>query len=220
MQPVSPLKRLLSDNVAKWSLGVALAMVGAAGITVWLRWPLTFEQGARILELLMLGVGLQSLILLWAQNRAMTIWNSVRSYHDYFQEFPPEHRITELEDLAERLGFLQCLLDLSPIPKPIVEAIESTRQSRLTVRKFLDDYEEFCAAVNARVVDPEYAYGIEGTRVIRVKMVFEPLISRMRAENRYTRCYLELMKLGDEWKLRREAEARATNNAAGVQPTT
>lgn len=195
-------------------------MVAVAGVAAWAQWPLKFSTGARILELLVLGIGLQSIILLWAQNRAMTIWNSVRSYHDYFQEFPPEHRIEAMENLAEKLGFLQCLLDLTPIPKTVVDAIESTRESRLTVRKFLDDYEEFCAAVNARVVDPEYAYGIEGTRVIRVKIVFEPLISRMRAENKYTRCYLELMKLGEEWKLRREREARAINNAAGVQPTT
>ncbi|MNN38781.1 hypothetical protein D3C81_1527930 [compost metagenome] len=88
---------------------------------------------------------------------------------------------------------------------------------RSVLSSYLDDFEEFCGAVNAGVVNGDYAYKLESTRVIRIWVVFNPYIRKSRHNHNDERCYLEIERLGSAWKQRRDAESTAvtTNNGMG-----
>lgn len=211
---------LWQDAASRWVAGIAILIIVAGIVAYWLLRPLQLEQTERLVELVITAIGIESLILIVAQGRATIVWNRLFAYHKFFQDRPPEHRIDALQKMAVELGCMNCIKGVEPLPKTAIPAILNNREHLFTVSKYLDDFEVLCGAINARIVDPEYAYHLEGTRVIRAFVMFDPLICELRKENKYSRCYLELQRLGAQWKKRREEEEASDNHRKGVPAST
>lgn len=82
----------------------------------------------------------------------------------------------------------------------------------------MNDFEEFCGAINAGVVSETYARELEGSRTINAYFGFEEVIKLIRDEevqhrqsegehrDVHRKPYHELRKVAVVWKRRREAE--------------
>ena len=213
--------RTLWGDRASRGVGIALILIAAVAWTCYLDiGPLPFDDLMRYVQLWAMIAGLLSLVVLLAQSRAEVVWRRLLSYHTYFQDKPPTERLEKLRNLAETKGFLDCLKEVKEMPRAAAMSILQDENASFTVCKYLDDFEMLSAAIHARIVDPEYAYHLEGTRVIRAFIVFKPMIREFRHENEYTRCYLELERLADTWCERRRKETQKRNNTQGVPEAT
>lgn len=162
-----------------------LACVNFAAIAFlahWL-WPFLhshdFSVQAQAINILLLALGTTSILVLAAQWRQQGAWNRVLSYHQYFSELPRRENVVTLETCLARLNIAPPTM-ADPFKSKDVDSIledsGSGRRARVICQGYLDDFEEFCAAVNARVISDRYAIDIEGSRVIRAFYGFEPLI--------------------------------------------
>lgn len=195
------------------------AILLAAAIVIWAvpATRSTFESVARVVELAILTIGLTSLVLLARQTRTTAKWSKLLSYHQFFGDLITKEMVVALQETAKLCTFEECMKKLEPMSSAAVDAVLADPAHDTVVSSYLDEFEEFCAAVHAGIADPEYAYTLEATRVIRAWIVFEPFIRRCRASTKYSRCYLELQRLGSAWKTRREAEESKKDAADGVR---
>jgi hypothetical protein len=91
-------------------------------------------------------------------------------------------------------------------------------KAEIAIREYLNDFEDFAAAVNVGLVDMDYAYHVESARVLNAYYGFEPIINhwlledqQKAAANRATGLapsdyYGELKKLAEGWKARKLEE--------------
>ena len=190
----------------------------------------TFETRARVIELTILSLGLLSLIALIAQLRQTAAWNRVLSYHEYFKELPSADKVRALASTLQRLGIRQPNFG-QPLSDDDVRKVRADTGIQQpdggfreigdsVVRAYLNDFEEFCGAVNAGVVSNCYARELEGTRTINAYYGFEPMIRIYRQQQGEIaaqhatvskgrirgKAYCELRKVAREWKARREWE--------------
>jgi hypothetical protein len=114
-------------------------------------------------------------------------------------------------------GITEKMEGIKELDKHQVDAIFANEAFKSTFARYLDCYEGFCAAVHAGVVDKDYAYTLEATKVIRAWTVFKPFVRRLRSSNEYSRCYLELERLGAAWKQQRDQEIEESNRQQGVR---
>lgn len=203
----------------------------------WL-WPFLhskdFAVQARALNILLLGLGSTSILVLAAQWRQQGAWNRVLSYHQYFSELPRRESFVMLETCFRRLGITPPTT-AEPLKDRDVAAIladsgTTGRRASTICNGYLDDFEEFCAAVNARVVSDRYTIDIEGSRVIRAFYGFEPLIRKLREQQDQamaatgtatrngnpmrSKYYEELERVAKRWREKREKEHRTVANSA------
>lgn len=160
----------------------------------------------RVTEVVLLTVTSGSVLLLCAQLWQTSRWNKILSYHEYFGSLVSSELGTKLQEAAEKCEFSANMKTLTPIDHHILEKILLNPSAEVTIISYLDEFEEFCGAVHAGVTDKTYAYKLEGTRVVRAFSVFSPYIDSKRKENEYTRCYVELVKLGQDWKTLKDKE--------------
>lgn len=233
--------------VVKWVLSriwiylfTVLACINVIAIvflTHWL-WPFLqskdFEVQERAVTLLLLGVGATSVLILAAQWRQQGAWNRVLSYHQYFSELPRRESLVMLETCFRRLSITPPAT-AEPLKDPDVAAILSDsgttgRRASTICKGYLDDFEEFCAAVNAGIVSARYTIDIEGSRVIRAFYGFEPLILKLREQQdramatagtatrngnpMRSKYYEELERVARRWREKREKEHKAVANSA------
>ena len=86
------------------------------------------------------------------------------------------------------------------------------------VREYLNDFEEFAAAINCGLVDEDYVYRLESTRVLGAHFGFRMMVNHWHAEDKdksersggkipvTTDYYGELLSVAERWKVRKEAE--------------
>lgn len=216
--------------------------IAALGTLAWWFWPQwlagDFDKRAHILEIMFLGSGSLSIIMLASQLRQQAAWNKVLSFHEYFSDVPSLENVTalhatfrrlaiELPDFAHPLSDANA--DLIIADTAVDPAIGSGRVSRVIVQAYLDDLEEFCAAVNAGIVSDSYAREIEGTRTIRAYFAFESLIAKLREKQQelvklaqqtgtgarqsrpfQSKYYAELERVARRWRAKREQEHNAS----------
>jgi len=152
------------------------------------------------------------------QVRQTAKWNKLLSYHQFFGELITTDMVKEMLSVAEKCDFKAAMNGVTPMSDDSRRKLEGEPIDVKTVLAYLDEFEEFCGAVQAGVTDHEYAYTLEATRVIRTWIVFGPFIQVQRASHPFSRCYLELERLGSAWKLRREQETQQKYAQDGVQP--
>jgi hypothetical protein len=176
-----------------------------------------------------LWVALPALIALLYQTRANSIWNAVRSYHEFFPEVPEDEKRDQLATL-----FLQANIEFPSLSIPMTDANIETMAALIPVgsatpigrkvvaarlRDYLDAFEVFAGAIHRRVVDEEYAYCLEGTRLIVTYFGFRHFIESLRGESESTlkflvpngnpvhflksKAYAELERVAKEWMSRR-----------------
>lgn len=165
-------------------------------------------------QAIILAFGLTQVYLLYRQDRKNARWRKLLSYHTYFADCPAAERTMEVYSVLEELKCLDVFKGAgSELSDDIVGKILDCPVKAQKIKKYLDGFEQLCAAINCGVVDETYAFGIEGTRVTRVLTIFKPLIGRLQEQN--FRAYLELANLADEWSKKRsklEAEMLATQD--------
>jgi hypothetical protein len=144
------------------------------------------------MELTAFWVGLPALLAVLHQTRNDTRWNGVLSYHDYFDELPVQPK---LDNLYKVLNI--CSVEIPTLLKPLsdedFQKIETAAKPgsaetaalgglrpRGVVRAYLNDFEEFAGAVEQGVVDEDYAYSLEGTRVLVAYFGFRAFIESDR----------------------------------------
>jgi hypothetical protein len=210
-------------KVRAWYVAV-LAGVAIFAITIYAATHCTdghFEQVSRVVEIGVYALGLLSLVFLYKQSSDTARWNKSVTYHSLFQNLVTDEMVEKIWGAAARQHFEEQFRTMQPLTTTSVDLLSGTNeqaaQDGRIVKSYLDTFETLCGAVNCGLVNKEYAYSLEATRVIRVYLVFHPLINRMRASDRYTRCYLELERLGDEWKRRRDDEIAKRQKSDGVK---
>lgn len=206
-------------------------------LTDWL-WPFLhskdFSVQASAVNILLVSIGTTSILVLAAQWRQQGAWNRVLSYHEYFSELPRRESLVMLETCFRRLSITapttaEPLKD-SDVAAILADAGTTGRRASTICKGYLDDFEEFCAAVDARVVSSAYAIDIEGSRVIRAFYGFEPLIRKLREQQDHamattgtatrngnpmrSKYYEELERVARRWRQKREKEHKTLANSA------
>jgi hypothetical protein len=174
----------------------------------------------RVLEVLFAGLGVVGLLLVWAQLRYTATQNKLLSYHEYFGDLPS----------GEKVGMLYAALGRLNVNVPLWQAPLTVNDKDLilndptpvpnaehAVREYLNEFEEFAAAVNSGLVDDEYAYHIESARPVNAYFGFRELIEHWLAQDQMRAArmggvlpevyYGELRKLAERWKRRKLREA-------------
>lgn len=159
-------------------------------------------------------IGLFSIVLAALQVRVNASWNKVLSYHNHFGELITPDVLQKLEEVARAKEFEANLKAGTAICENTAKAIFEHGHSDRVVSCYLDEFEEFACAVNAGVVDDEYAYQLEGTRVARVWTVFRNYVQHCRsAPASSPTVYKQLQALAHRWKDRKEHEHKARERA-------
>jgi len=86
-----------------------------------------------------------------------------------------------------------------PMPSPVVQSICANQESFLDVNDYLNLLEDHAAAVNAGMVDGDFAYQLMGTVIGRDHRLLKPLIERTRHASGLPDCWRELSKLAEKW---------------------
>ena len=184
----------------------------------------------RIAEVTFSALGFCTLLLLWASLRHSSVLNKRLTYHEHFHDLPSGNKVEALYVLLQRLGI--------PTPKAssaltdanaqaiIADTEPPPKKGEIVVREYLNDFEEFAAAVNCGLIDKNYAYHIEGPRTVNAYFGFKAIIERWISlekqlphglETGDAAIYEELRKLSVEWKARMDAEsARERSRPKGV----
>jgi hypothetical protein len=221
------------------AIGIALLIVVAAG-TGYVLCSIPDEQLTRAELLRVLEVGFTalagtSLLFLWAQLRHTGNLNKLIAYHEYFHDLPGPGKVIRLYTAIDRLK-IEIPLWQAPLTEDekdsiLDDSVEAPDRADIAVREYLNDFEEFAAAVNSGLVGEDYAYHLESARTLNAYYGFRELIdhwlaedqkkaSRLRESGIATSDYYgELAKLADRWKVRKLKEAtRQARLHGGVGP--
>lgn len=200
------------DHTARWSGWVLLTGVTIcvfAGVFLLMGKIAARYLGVQVADAMgaaqaiILAFGLTQVYLLYKQDRKNAKWHKLLSYHTYFADCPSAQRV---EALYAALGELEALAAFKGSgaaldPDTVGKILDCPTKSQ-AIRKYLDGFEQLAAAINCGVVDGDYAFGIEGTRVTRTYTIFAPLIRKLQEQN--FRAYLELASLADAWMKERD----------------
>jgi len=182
---------------------------------------------AAIIQTGAIVVGLLSLVLIARQIRATATQTAssaaisrALTYHQFFGDLITAEIRQKMEAAATSCGFKDARKSGEPMTQQAVKCIKEDPGHDGVVASYLDEFEEFCGAIHAGLLDEDYAYGLEATRVIRTWKVFSPYVQATRLETSDHRTYIELERIADAWLKRRadedqrESDARAQRNAA------
>lgn len=150
-------------------------------------------------------LGLFSIVLTALQVRVNATWNKVLSYHNHFGSLITPEVIEKVKKVAIDRGFTDHLTEGTTIPETIAAAILENADSESLIGCYLDEFEEFCGAINAGVVDNDYAYGLEGTRILRVWNIYKLFIKKCReSDGSSPYVYKQLEVVAHRWADRRQ----------------
>lgn len=234
IQSFSLLKRWVSLRwYERWVVITAVLIILLA-LLAWFYGVHSVDRAAAIAEPMFLGLGAVSLILLWAQLRAATnqdnaanIWKRVVCLHEHFGEVPRAEYAEALRRYLHELGIREPPNAYCPLEPEIVERIwadqgtDSRPPGSVLIRRYLNDWEEFCGAIKVGMIDEAYAQAMEGSRVIDAFFGYRASIDKSRhsqSEIRKTKptalsalpfmnkYYIELQTIATKWHLVRMSE--------------
>ncbi|HHA2501847.1 TPA: DUF4760 domain-containing protein [Stenotrophomonas maltophilia] len=164
-------------------------------------------------------IGLFSIVLAAIQVRVNANWNKVLSYHNHFGQLITTDVLDRLEKTAEAKEFTDNLKNRTPISKEVAQAIYDDGKHDRVLSCYLDEFEEFCGAVNLGAVDMDYAYRLEGTRVVKVWEVFQNYAFYCREKMDCPTIYKQLEHLAGNWhdRMEFEKEQRAKADRKGAR---
>lgn len=180
----------------------------------------TRDELLQLLEAIFQALGVVGLILLWAQLRHTATLNKLIAYHRYFHDLPSGEKVKALYEALDRLKLKVPMWQVPFTDKETQIVLADTApvpSAELAIRDYLNDFEEFAAAVNSGFVDDDYAYHIESARPVNAYYGFYAMIEHWLAEDESRALleggivpadyYSELRKLSVRWKARKLAEA-------------
>jgi len=158
-------------------------------------------------------IGLFSIVLAAIQVRVNANWNKVLSYHNHFGQLITTEVLDRLEATADAKGFKDNLQKRTAISLEVSQAIFEDGKHDRVLSCYLDEFEEFCGAVNLGAVDMDYAYRLEGTRVVKVWEVFHNYAVYCRKKLDCPTIYKQLEHLADAWAARMKFEKQQREKA-------
>jgi hypothetical protein len=184
----------------------------------------TRSEVLRISEVACGALGVVSLLLVWAQLRHGARLNKLLAYHEYFHDLPSTSKVRELYATLARLEIAipswQAPLDDAGIKLAVEDKEPPPMKATQVIREYLNDFEEFAAAVKSGLIDEEYAYHLEATRTLNAYFGFRGVVAHWLMEDRKTaekageaaptatNYYGELRSVAERWKARKQEEAQ------------
>jgi Domain of unknown function (DUF4760) len=89
--------------------------------------------------------------------------------------------------------------ETEPVPFSVVDSVCANQESLLDINDYLNLLEDYSAAVNAGMVDGDFAYQLMGAVITAHHRLLKPLIERTRRQTGELDCWIELTKLADKW---------------------
>lgn len=139
----------------------------------------------------------------FAQLQADHEWKCYAFYHQHFSDVPSEGIRVALYQLAgdPDHGFIGCFDGRGvPLPDSVVQHLIGSESERNLIRPYLDCFEIFCGAINAKLVHEDYAFTLQATRIIRNFAVFSPLIDHYKVT--VPTAYCEFIRVASRWRIK------------------
>lgn len=200
----------------------AFCVAVVVGVVIWMI-PSEQRSVSAAMSVVQTGavvVGLLSLVLIARQIRTTAAQaahtaaiNSALTYHQYFGDLITVQVRRQLSHVSNTCGFSDARKKGEPMDDNAVKCIKRSPNHDAVVAQYLDEFEEFCGAIHAKLLNEDYAYGLEATRIIRTWAVFKPYILATRKETEDFRTYVELERIAGSWTERRKAEDTKEANA-------
>lgn len=142
-------------------------------------------------------------------------WRTYSFYHQHFADIPPESCREKVYEIAQDLHFINCFNDRGQaMPAAALSTILGDKDLWEKVRPYLDHFEIFCGAINAELVNEDYAYSLQATRIVRNYTVFQPFIEHH--QRTAATAYLELSKVAERWMKRMARTDREVQSRLGI----
>ena len=218
----SPADSTVGTEKAALVVGVVAVIAFAIGVFASRHTLDPFDVGVKTSELLVWIAGLWSIVVLRGQLQAQRQtsldefhWKTLIAYHQLFEYVPDKPTGDKMYSLAKTMEFAKVFRGIGEsLPEKAVAEILEDSEKLSTVRSYLDGFERFCAAVECGLVNSDYAYSIQGGRVIRNYIVFEGMIRKFQNDNKLA--YIELQKIALRWQAKRKADDEGHMNHVGV----
>lgn len=216
---------------------VIIVLAGAAGLWFMPRNDFTLGKVLSVLSVIISALGVATLLFLWAQLRHTAVQDKLFAYHEFFQDLPKAAKVTALYSAMGKLKIERPMWQtpLTPTQRDLIvnDPAPEPDKASVSIREYLNDFEEFAAAVNVGLLDLDYTYHIESARILNAYYGFEEIIKYWLAEDQQKAVahkaagvvpsdyYGELRKLAEHWrsrKLKEVAEAERERDRRGVLP--
>lgn len=198
----------------------AVVVIAAGALTICLmpHADFTRDKIISVLSVAISALGVATLLFLWAQLRHTATQDKLVAYHWHFRDFPRAAKVNAIYASMGRLEIPRPTwrkpLNVPDLAKITGDTKDAPHTADISVREYLNDFEEFAAAVNVGLLDKEYVYHIEHARVLNAYFGFKAIIEYWVEEDQKNSSediapsdyYAELRKLADEWKERKLRE--------------
>ncbi len=156
-----------------------------------------------ILQLLVTTTGLVSLVLLWRQTRESANWNKrntiLNKVQTHLENFSESASNPQYERAAhEALKTIGVSME-KELSQEAVNKILLNDSALFAIRHYLNDYEEFCAAVRVGTVDSDFSFALNSFLVTKCYKVFRPFIIAWRSAQGDEDIWIELERLATDW---------------------
>lgn len=143
-------------------------------------------------------LGLLALLFLALQLRQTRIWNRLDTQHQLVSSCLPgasqELDVWKLLDGKERVD--------GNLTQKAAKALYANVESWAPIKVCLSQFERFCAAVNAKAVDEDYAYSVCSHRVTDAYYIFQHFVSAARSVHKDSALYIDLQHVATRWRER------------------
>ncbi|MDP3720324.1 MAG: DUF4760 domain-containing protein [Acidobacteriota bacterium] len=159
---------------------------------------------APVLSVVVGFMGLASIGLLWHQMKLGTRWNKLQGQANFLNR-----SIDELEgNLQQALKpvAIEFFHRREPLTPDDVKRLLADENAYLQVKSYLNTFEDIGAAVRIGFVDGDFAYALEGPRLVKAWKIFTPLALHLRDYYSNESIFVELENVAVTWEDRAELE--------------
>jgi hypothetical protein len=151
-----------------------------------------------ILQLTVMILGLAAVILLWWQIWQTRLWNKLASPHNFLDTERAARLETALFKVLRRLN----IDPNSELDNSQVQAVLMDDEAQITLKAYLNDIENICAAVRIGSVDSDCAYAVHSCRVIEIHKRYRLFIKAIQDFYDDPEVYIETQKVAADWERR------------------
>lgn len=161
----------------------------------------TFSRDwAPIAQLVVTSLGLISLCLVYWQIRMTVRWNKINAHIQYFASFANGTRRDALDMELRRIGIDERKIDLDhSLGEDDVSRILADPAATRAVKRFLNDAEGLCIAVNSGATDEHYAFAENSHEIVTIYLRFQKYIQQRIELRGSDDLYINLKITASRW---------------------
>jgi hypothetical protein len=152
-------------------------------------------------------IGAAGVSLAYYQIRKAVRWNKVNATFTYLNNTAIMERERKAAEALDNLG-INLYLQTSTLDENVVVQIRQDPNIYKEIKELLNLFEGYATALNAGALDYELAYNLRADRFIRHFDIFECFIKKERAAMDNDMYWVEMERVHDKWKPRREREKK------------